>query len=77
MQALGEAPNYMGKIVIAYAKAHPSDPRVPEALALTVKATHFGSSDESKTTAVSTQAFQILHKSYAGNPWTKKTPYHY
>jgi hypothetical protein len=77
MKALGEAPNYMGKIAIAYAKSHPSDPRVPEALALTVKATHFGSSDQSKTTAVSTQAFQILHRSYPGNPWTKKTPYHY
>jgi hypothetical protein len=75
--AQSEAPNYMGKVAIAYAKAHPADPRVPEALALTVKATHFGSSDESKTTAISTQAFQLLHKSYAGNPWTKKTPYHY
>jgi hypothetical protein len=77
LQALGEAPNYLGKIVIAYARTHPSDPRVPEALALTVKATHFGSSDQSKTTAVSTEAFQVLHRSYPGNQWTRKTPYHY
>ncbi|MBU6452879.1 MAG: hypothetical protein KGS72_13925 [Cyanobacteria bacterium REEB67] len=77
VMAAGDAPNYLGKIAIAYAKAHPSDPRIPEALALTVKATHFGSSDEAKTTAVSTQAFQLLHKAYANNPWTKKTPYHY
>ena len=77
MKALGEAANYMGKIAIAYARSHPSDPRVPEALALTVKATHFGSTDQSKTTAVSTQAFQILHRTYPGNPWTRKTPYHY
>lgn len=77
LKATGQAPNYLGKIVIAYAKAHPADPRVPEALAMTVKATRFGSSDESKTTAVSTQAFQILHKKYPTNPFTKKTPYHY
>jgi hypothetical protein len=77
VMAAGDAPNYLGRVVIAYAKAHPADPRVPEALALTVKATHFGSNDEKKTTAISTQAFQILHKSYASNAWTKKTPYHY
>ena len=77
LQALDRAPNYLGKIVMAYAKAHPSDPRVPEALAMVVKATHFGSDDESKTTATSTEAFKLLHKKYPGSPWTKKTPYHY
>jgi hypothetical protein len=72
----GEAPNLLAARVIAYAESHPTDPRVPEALHLAVKATKLGSKDDS-TTKFSAQAFRLLHKQYPGNPWTKKTPYHY
>lgn len=70
------APNYLSKIVIAFAKAHPNDPRVPEALHLAVKSTRYGVSDD-ETKLLSKEAFQILHKKYKGNTWTQNTPYYY
>jgi len=78
------APAELGQRVIVYAKDHPSDPDLPEALALTVRATHFGwlgwSQDKegaAKNTAVSKAAFQLLHNRYPNSPWTAKTPYYY
>jgi hypothetical protein len=76
IHALGAAPSYLSREVITYAKAHPADARVPEALALAVKATRFGPKD-GKTSAYSKEAFQILHKKYPTSPWTKRTPYYY
>ncbi len=78
------APAELGQRVIDYAKDHPSDPDIPEALARTVRATHFGwlgwSQDKegaAKNTAVSKAAFQLLHNRYPNSPWTAKTPYYY
>lgn len=67
-------PDLFGHTVLAYAKTHPSDPRVPQALHLVVKATRYGSPDDTK---MSKQAFQLLHSRYKGNSWTKNTPYYY
>ncbi len=39
------APVFMGRVVVDYAASHPSDPRLPEALALTVRATHYACLD--------------------------------
>jgi hypothetical protein len=76
LEKVEAAPNYFAHIVLPYAKAHPADPRVPEALAWLVKATHYGMTDDT-TKNYSKQAFNILHTQYKGNPWTKKTPYYY
>ncbi|MBA4077016.1 MAG: hypothetical protein C0508_18395, partial [Cyanobacteria bacterium PR.023] len=76
INSYGTGPDYLGKVVIDYARKHVSDPRVPEALHLIVRATKLGATDE-KTSAISKQAFQILHQNYKGNPWTVKTPYYY
>ncbi len=70
------APNYFAKVVLPFAKAHPTDARVPEALHFLVSATHYGSTDDA-TKAFSKQAFSILHTKYKTDPWTKKTPYFY
>ena len=70
------APNYLGKIVLAYARAHPTDPRVPETLHWFVKCTKYGLTDDASK-AMSKQAFQLLHSKYKGNTWTKQTPYYY
>ncbi|MBX9724547.1 MAG: hypothetical protein K2X81_24280, partial [Candidatus Obscuribacterales bacterium] len=70
------APNYLGKIVLAYAKSHPDDLRIPEALHYAVNATHYGSTDDASK-VLSKQEFQLLHTKYKANPWTKKTPYFY
>jgi hypothetical protein len=70
------APNYFAKVVFAYQKTHPADPRVPEALHWLVKSTHYGASDDA-THTFSKQAFTMLHTKYKTSPWTKKTPYYY
>ena len=78
------APVLLGRRVLDYAKDHPADPSLPEALALTVRATHLGCGyydDKSQPAqdrkAVSKAAFQLLHSRYPGSPWTAKTPYYY
>lgn len=74
--ALGTAPNFLCNEVIKWAKANLTDPRVPEALHLAVKSTRFGCTDD-KTSQFSKSAFQVLHKNFPSNPWTKKTPYYF
>ncbi len=80
------APTYLGRRVIDYAKAHPDDPDVPEALALTVRATRYAclywgrnteQSAGKENSATSKAAFQLLHAKYPKSPWTAKTKYYY
>lgn len=59
--------------VLTWAKAHPNDPRVPQALHRTVKSARYGCTSGE----LSRQAFQLLHKGYPKSEWTKKTKYWY
>jgi hypothetical protein len=86
LQKLPDSAIILGQRVLAYAKAHPDDPQVPEALALTVRATHYACQtydDTSRTgsgteyTPTSRAAFELLHKQYPNSPWTAKTRYYY
>lgn len=75
--ALLQAPSgvvWLGDQVLAYAKAHPSDTRVPQALHLVVRASRYSCFDV-ETGRVSKSAFQLLHRKYPSSEWTKKTPY--
>jgi len=72
--AIGAAPNYLCREVIAWAVKHPLDQRVPEALHLAVKATRYGCTDK-ETGRWSKAAYDLLHRRYPTSPWTKKTPY--
>jgi tetratricopeptide (TPR) repeat protein len=74
-QRAGDAVIYLCANTIEWAKAHPQDPRVPQALHLAVEATHYGPSD--KASSYSRQAFDLLHQRYANSEWTKKTKYWY
>jgi len=74
LSRMGAAPDYFGQIVLQWAKTHPADERVPEALYLEVRASRYGCTDE-KTGTFSKAAFDLLHTRYADSPWTKKTPY--
>ncbi len=67
--------NYLCSLTLDWARAHPDDPRVPQALHLAVEATHFGPSD--KSSAYSRQSFDLLHRRYPNSEWTKKTKYWY
>jgi hypothetical protein len=73
---LGSAPDWLAEQTIEWAKAHPADPRVPEALSLVVRSTHFGCSD-SDTGKYSKEAFTLLHQRYPKSEWTADTPYWY
>lgn len=80
--AVGNAPAWLGRRVIEYAKAHPDDSNVPEALYRVVRSTRYGCSydeqgSDKAVSFVSAEAFRILHRNYPHNPWTKKTPYHF
>ena len=74
LMKLETAPNYLGKKVINWAKQSPADPRVTEALHLVVRSTRYGCGND-EPSAVSKEAFQLLHKNYPKSEWTKKTPY--
>ena len=74
LAALGAGPDWLSIQTIEFAKAHPDDPRAPEALHLAVHATRHGCSDN-VTGTYSRQAFQLLHQKYPNSEWAKKTPY--
>jgi hypothetical protein len=74
LRAFGAAPNYIVKQVIQWANTNGNDPRVPEALHLAVRTTRFGCTDKDSA-RWSKAAFDVLHRKYPNNPWTKKTPY--
>jgi len=73
---LDHVSEWLAKEPLAFAKAHPDDPRVPEALHLVVRAWRYGCDSKSEVN-YSKVAFQLLHKQYPESEWTKKTPYWY
>jgi hypothetical protein len=83
--ALPCAPQFLGRRVLDYAKQHPTDPDLPEALALTVRATRYAclswAEDQhqaaSENTAVSKAAFEMLHQRFPNSPWTARTRFYY
>jgi hypothetical protein len=76
LQAVPTGPNYLAAETIVWAQAHPTDPRVPEALHLAVRATRYGCTDD-ETSQWSNKAFQLLHRRYPKSEWAAKTKYHY
>ena len=76
LSQVGTAPNYLVQQVIAYAKQHGEDPRVPQALHLAVRSTRFGCTNV-ETSKLSKAAFDFLHEHYPDNEWTAKTKYYY
>ncbi len=74
ISSFGAAPNYIARQVIQFANAHPTDPRVPEALHLVVNSTRYGCTD-ANTGRWSKSAFDLLHRRYGSTPWAKKTRY--
>ena len=76
-QALVDAGNsvpYFARVALAWAKAHPNDPRSPIALFRAVRASKRGCGQR---TAEAQAAFRHLHKHYGKTTWAKRTPYVY
>jgi len=74
LQSVPTAPDWLAAQTLAFAEAHPQDPRVPEALYLVVRATRYGCEDN-QTGDFSHRAFDLLHRRYAATEWAAKTPY--
>ena len=86
LKALPDSSDFLGQRIIDYAKQHPDDPEVPEALALTVRATHYDCQTfdpnvpydkRPQFSSTGKAAFDLLHQHYPKSPWTAKTPYYY
>jgi hypothetical protein len=75
LRKLGSAQDVIGSVVLAWAKAHPDDPLVPEALYRVVRVVRYGCHAEPDNGKLSKTAFDLLHTRYPKNPWTAKTPY--
>jgi hypothetical protein len=84
--ALGSAEESLGSEVLDYARAHPSDPDIPEALYLTLRTIRYGcyhgwgnggdNAGANRVPAIAQEVGALMRKSYATNPWTKKAaPY--
>jgi hypothetical protein len=76
LASVGFAPNYLTNEVLAFAKQHSDDPRIPQALHLAVRSTRYGCSN-SDTTHLSETAFNLLHRQYPKSEWAEKTKYYY
>lgn len=71
---------WAGKRVMEYTRAHPNEKYAAEALALTVRATRYpcyDQSQEKEITALSKEAFTLLHANYPKSTWAEKTKYYY
>jgi hypothetical protein len=71
---LGAATDFLGAIVLAYARNHADEPRVPEALYWLVRAGHYGCGD-TNTWKTTKAAFERLQLGYPKSTWAKQTPY--
>ncbi|HMC62292.1 MAG TPA: hypothetical protein VKJ01_24060 [Candidatus Solibacter sp.] len=69
------APDYLCRETLAWARTHPDDPRVPEALHLAVRTTRY--TNGGHTTTFPKQAFALLHTRYPKSKWAAMTPYWY
>jgi hypothetical protein len=72
--SLPTAPDWLAAQTLAFAQAHPQDPRIPEALYLVVRATRYGCAG-GQTGDFSHRAFDLLHRRYAATEWAAKTPF--
>jgi hypothetical protein len=73
---VGPGANFLCQQTLAWARSHPSDPRLAEALHLCVQATRYGYTDEA-TTSWSRRAFSLLHSRFPTSQWAVKTQYWY
>lgn len=69
------AQTWFGTVALAYAAAHPKDPRVPRALSGFVRSTRSPQCPDKEMSALGKRAFTLLHKRYPDSEWAGKTPY--
>ena len=67
---------YLARQTVDWARKHPDDLRLPEALHRAVQASRYRCTDAS-TGKYSKQAFDLLHEQYPKSKWTARTKYWY
>ncbi|HUO30185.1 MAG TPA: hypothetical protein VMU80_13275 [Bryobacteraceae bacterium] len=67
-------PTLVAKQTIAWAEAHPDDPRIPESLALVVHTAHYACTGDDATDRWVERAFRLLHGRYPASEAAKRTP---
>lgn len=75
LSSTGSSYQYLPKVIIDWAKTHPNDPRVPEALHFSSRVSRYGCAQDSDKNNFSHEAFTLLHKNYPQSEWTQKTKY--
>ncbi len=73
LSSTGSSSQYLPKVIIAWAKTHPNDPRVPEALHFSSRVSRYACSRDSDKNDFSHEAFTLLHKNDPRSEWTLKT----
>jgi hypothetical protein len=76
LSAMPAAPTHLSAAVVAYAQSHLDDPRVPEALALAVRSTRYGCTDDG-TGKASKQAYDLLHAKFPKSDAAARTKFWY
>jgi hypothetical protein len=72
----GSTEMFLAPIIFAWAKSHPDDPQVPQALHRLVVVTRYGCRNGGESSGqISKAAFDQLHNQYSKDPWTAQTPY--
>ena len=61
----------MWDVMLTYLRAHPADPRAPEALYWLVHVGRFGGSHDHS----GRRAFELLHARYPKSEWARRTPF--
>jgi hypothetical protein len=74
LSALQPGPVWLARQTLTWAKTHPDDPRIPEALHFAVRVTRYGCY-RADVTPYSHEAFTLLHRRYPKSEWTARTPY--
>jgi hypothetical protein len=70
---LSAATDFLGAVVLSFAKTHPADRRIPEALYWLVRAGHYGCAD-ANTWKTTRESFRVLQLQYGKTDWAKRTP---
>ena len=65
--------SYVWNEILDYARAHPDDPRTPEALHWLVRVSRYGKGHDRS----SFRAFRLLKSRYATSHWAKESPYYF
>ncbi len=76
LKETGSAQALLGRIILEWAKSHPQDPLIPQALHRLVMVVRYGCARvDPKNGSISKAAFDLLHTRYPKSEWTAKTPY--